>query len=181
MTKATIGTSFSAKAMLLFAFAYANISAGDNASTDNPFAGAWKLRSFVFEKADRTLNYPFGENPEGIAIYDAVGQMSAQIMRPDVPKFRSKERTGEPTDQEVRAAYEGFIGYGGTYEMDSVKKNVTFHIKVSSYPNWVGTDLKRSFEFSGDRLLLRANIPSMEGTPASLVQMWERLEQPGQK
>ena len=140
------------------------------------FVGAWTLHAFSFQKEDGSVIYPFGENPEGIAIYDATGHMSAQIMRAGIPKFHSGERTGEPTDVETRTAYEGFIGYGGTYGADPDKKTVVFHVKVSSYPNWVSTDLKRSFEFATNRLTLRAKIPSMEGIPATLVRVWDRVE-----
>jgi Lipocalin-like domain len=150
--------------------------AADTAPAPASFVGAWKLQSFSFQKEDGSVVYPFGEKPEGIAIYDARGHLSTQIMRADIPKFHSRERTGEPTDQETRTAYEGFIAYGGSYEVDADKKVVVFHVKVSSYPNWVGTDLKRSFEFAEGRLILRAKIPSMEGTPATLVQIWNRTD-----
>jgi hypothetical protein len=149
--------------------------AGNVALATTDFVGAWKLHSFVFQKEDGSVVYPFGEDPKGIAIYDAKGYMSTQIMRAGIPKFRSKERTGDPTDQEMRIAYEGFIGYGGTYETDAAKNGLVVHIRLSSYPNWVGTDLKRSFEFAGaDRFTLRARIPSMEGVPATLIQIWDR-------
>lgn len=150
--------------------------AGDTAPVMANLVGGWKLFSFSFQKEDGSVVFPFGENPVGIAIYDAKGNMSAQIMRADIPKFRSRERTGDPTDQEMRIAYEGYVGYGGKYDIDATNSAVVFHLKVSSYPNWVGTDLTRSLELAGnDRLTLRAKIPSMEGVPATLVQIWHRM------
>jgi hypothetical protein len=46
---------------------------------------------------------------------------------------------------------------------------VIHHVEGSLIPSWVGVDLRRRYEFSGDRLLLTAES---EHSLASLV--WQR-------
>jgi len=46
---------------------------------------------------------------------------------------------------------------------------VIHHVEAALYPGWVGTDLKRSYEFSGNQLILTA--ASANG---ALRLVWER-------
>jgi len=138
------------------------------------FVGAWKLQWFGFIKSNGQTKYPFGQHPDGVVMYDAKGRMSTQITRGDIPPFLSEERDGA-SDEEVRTAYEGFIGYYGTYEVDDRQQLVTFHIGGSSFPNWVGKTLKRHYEFEGGRLTLTTELKSVEGAPAILIQVWDKL------
>ena len=137
------------------------------------FVGTWKLHWFGFVKADGKTKYPFGEHPDGMVIYDPKGHVSIQITRGDVLPFSSEDRDGA-SDEEVRIAYEAFVGYYGTYEVNDSQRLVTFHIAGSSYPNWVGKALKRHYEFKGDYLTLTAELTSIEGAPAILIQVWEK-------
>jgi len=138
------------------------------------FVGAWKLQWFGFIKSNGQTKYPFGEHPDGVVMYDAKGRMSTQITRGDTPPFLSEERDGA-SDEEVRTAYEGFIGYYGTFEVDDSQRLVTFHIAGSSFPNWVGKTLKRHYEFEGGRLTFSTELKSVEGAPAILIQVWDKL------
>jgi hypothetical protein len=138
------------------------------------FVGAWKIQWFGFIKSNGQTKYPFGEHPVGVAMYDAKGRMSTQITLGNIPPFLSEERDGA-SDEEVRTAYEGFIGYYGTYEVDDRQQLVIFHIGGSSFPNWVGKTLKRHYQIEGGRLTLTTELKSVEGTPAILIQEWEKL------
>ena len=53
---------------------------------------------------------------------------------------------------------------------------VTHHLEGSLFPNWVGTDLKRFFEFSGNQLKLSTLPMPMGGQQVTGVLLWERLE-----
>jgi hypothetical protein len=155
----------------LLCLATSVMAAGDAAES---FVGTWKLHWFAFVKADGKTKYPFGEHPDGMVMYDPKGHMSTQITRGDVPPFLSEERDGA-SDEEVRIAYEGFVGYYGTYEVNDSQRIVSFHIAGSSFPNWVGKTLKRHYGFRGNRLTLTTELKSIEGTPAILIQVWEKL------
>jgi Lipocalin-like domain len=44
------------------------------------------------------------------------------------------------------------ICYFGKYTVDEAAKTLTFHIEGCSFPNWTGTDQKRSFTLGEDEL-----------------------------
>jgi len=50
-----------------------------------------------------------------------------------------------------------YVSYAGTYKI--VGDTVVHHVQASLYPDWVGTDLVRSYVFSDNRLTLRAEDP----------------------
>jgi len=80
--------------------------------------------------------------------------MSVQIMRRDRPDLSS---TGwqEISPEEIKAAAEGFTAFFGTYEIDESERVIIHRVEGHLLPNSVGKDLKRSFEFSGDQLILK--------------------------
>ena len=62
----------------------------------NKLIGAWKLVSFVEKPLNGSAqNYPMGERPTGIIMYTPDGYMSAQLMRPTMPRsfFPASETT----------------------------------------------------------------------------------------
>jgi len=117
--------------------------------------GTWKFESMKVETEKGEIVYPYGEKPFGMLIYTPSGHMSVLLMRPDRPRFASNDPlSGSP--EEIESAYGGFDAYCGTYSVDEEKGTVTHHIEGSKFPNWVGTDQVRNFQFSNDKLLLKA-------------------------
>lgn len=55
----------------------------------SPLVGTWKLISFAIHTEKDTVVYPFGEDAEGQLMYDAVGRISAQLMRKARPRCTS--------------------------------------------------------------------------------------------
>jgi len=47
---------------------------------------------------------------------------------------------------------QGSICYFGRYTIDEAAKAFIFHLEGCSFPNWTGTDQKRSFSLAGDEL-----------------------------
>jgi hypothetical protein len=66
------------------------------------------------------------------------------------PKFASNNRQ-EDTAEENKAVVQGNISYFGTYTVDEAAKILIFHIESCSFPNWNGTDQKRSFRYHRGR------------------------------
>jgi hypothetical protein len=87
-------------------------------------------------------------------MYQPEGHMSVVLMRPDRPKFASNNLM-EATTEEVETAFEGYISYCGSYEVNDQERSVTHHLQLSWFPNLIGTEQKRFFEFAGDRLMLK--------------------------
>jgi len=87
-------------------------------------------------------------------MYHPGGHMCGALMRTDRQKFASNNALAG-TPEEVKAAFEGYVGYCGTYEVNEQQRFVTHRVQLSWFPNWLGTEQKRFFEFVGDRLTLK--------------------------
>jgi hypothetical protein len=96
-------------------------------------------------------------------------------MRPDRPKFASNNVVAG-TPEEIKAAFEGYVSYCGSYEVNEQGGFVTHRVELSWFPNWLGTEQKRFFEFAGDRLTLKT--PPLTGYGGAQVHrlIWERLK-----
>jgi hypothetical protein len=102
--------------------------------------GAWKLISFEIQKKNGEVTYPFGKNVQGSIIYTDSGRFSAQVMRPDLPKFASGDQM-KGTAEEIKANYEGCVSYYGHYKFDSENNIVIHHVEGSLFPNWEGNEI----------------------------------------
>lgn len=135
------------------------------------FRGCWKLVSSEFKSSDGNVFQPYGEDPVGMSINDGKGHFSAQIMRRDRPKFEA-----DPEDPEVlKAAYQGYLAYFGTTEVDEEKKMRTNHVEGALNPNWVGGDQIRYFEFSDGRLIFRTAPIKIGEFEVTGTLAWERI------
>ena len=140
----------------------------------NPFTGTWKLIACEFRSADGHIEFPFGHDALGMIIYDASGNMAVQIIRADLPKFVSGDKYNG-TPEEVKAAFEGSLAYFGRYGVDEAAGTLTHHVVGSTFPNWIGSDQKRYFVFSGEHLMLTTPPILMGGVMTTGVLVWERL------
>jgi len=144
-------------------------------SSKEPFAGAWKLISLEQRRSNGEVSYPMGQDAEGWIMYDGSGHMCVQLTRPNRPKFASNDFL-KGTPEEIKSAFESYFAYCGTYEVNEKEGFVIHHIQLSLFPNWIGTDQKRFFEFSGDRLTLSTPPFQANGTQQTLRLVWERLK-----
>jgi hypothetical protein len=142
-------------------------------TTIQRFISAWKLVTSEFHTSDGKVTYPLGEKAVGILMYDGGGRMAAQLMRPDRPKFASGDMRGG-TPEEIKTAVEGYVAYFGTYEVDDKKGTVVHHVEASLFPNWLGQDQIRFFEFSADLLTLKTLPILSGGQEITGVLVWKR-------
>jgi hypothetical protein len=143
----------------------------------NSLVGAWRLVSV--QGTDATFHFAY-EHPTGIITYDRSGWMTVQI---DVKGVRKPFVRGPAsgTVEEKVAAFDNYIAYYGTYELDLKAQTITHHLADASQPNWRGVNNVRWFEFQGDdRLLL---IPREDGNGgvidrknAAYKLLWERIK-----
>ena len=120
----------------------------------NGLIGTWRLVRYFDTDASGNVSYPFGKKPMGYFIYDPTGHLSVQIMRvPATPNFASGA-DDRGTDAEVRAAYDGYLAYFGTYRIDQAKGVVTHVVEGSLKPSYTGTDQPRPFRLEGDTLII---------------------------
>ena len=137
------------------------------------FAGTWRLLECYGKWSDGRISYPYGDKPEGQLIYDGHGNFSGQIAGSGRPAFETGNLL-KGTPEEIKTAFEGYIAYYGTYEVDEVKGQVTHHVQSALFPNWIGDIQTRNFEFEGKKL--RLNTQPIKGSRADLTNtlLWER-------
>lgn len=140
-----------------------------DAQTAQHFVGHWRLISYEQRSTTGEVTQPFGKDPIGRISYDADGHMSAQLMRRDRPSFANSDPV-KGTDAEIRQAFTLYLAYYGSYTVDEKAGTVTHHLEGAWFPNWIGTNQVRRYEFNGNRLTLQADLPAGHGT---LV--WERI------
>lgn len=138
------------------------------------FIGTWNLISNEWKSDDGQVTYPLGRNTLGQLMYDGKGNMSAQLTNPARPRFASDDWL-KGTLEEMKSAFQGYRCYFGTYDVDEKKKIVTHHVKGSIFPNYMGQDNVRYYEFSGNRLIL-TTVPVLIGGKNLVARLvWERL------
>jgi Lipocalin-like domain len=104
----------------------------------------------------------YGPNQKGSLIFEANGRFSLQLMRADLSKYASNNRT-QGTPAEYKATAEGSISYFGTYSVSGT--DLMLHVEGSTFPNWTGTDQKRvNLSVTGDGL--KYTNPTPSGGPA---------------
>ncbi len=122
------------------------------------FHGTWRLLAYESLAPDGSITLPFGEAPAGLLIYTTDGRMSGQVMR------RTRDRLASgPLDN--------YIAYFGAFSIDDAAREVVHSVEGSLYPNWIGTQQRRGFTFSGNRLTLTA---ALKRNPSVNRLTWER-------
>ena len=155
--------------MLSVILLFLGLPAGAYSQTAQRFVGHWRLISYEQRSTSGEVTEPLGKDPIGRISYDTDGHMSAQLMRRDRSRFANSDpRKG--TDAEIRDAFTGYSAYYGSYSVDEKSGTVTHHVEGAWFPNWIGTKQVRRYEFSGNRLILRADLPAGPG-----VLVWERI------
>jgi len=142
-----------------------------HAQTAKDLVGAWIAVSNVAEQSG-VKSEPYGANPQGMLIFEADGRYGLILSRKDVPKFASNSRTNGTAD-ENKAVVQGTISHFGRYTVSPADKSIIFHIELSTYPNFNGTEQKRSFELVGDEL--KYTVPAFSGG-GTAVAAWKRAK-----
>jgi hypothetical protein len=135
--------------------------------------GAWRLVSATERMSDGTERPDPNVGPQGrgYIIYTATGQVCAMLGNSQRPRWAVP---GQPTNAEARAIPDNMVAYCGTYSVDETGGFVVHHVEIDLSPNVVGTDRKRFFTVTGDRLILRAAPPLPDGVQALTI-TWTRV------
>ncbi len=140
--------------------------------TQNPFVGTWRLLSYEVRRADGEVRYPWGQDPVGLLMYSEEGYVSVAMMSANRPRFAAKDIKRGTIEEKV-AAVDTYISYCGRYEVQG--DTVIHHVEVCLFPNWIGNDQKRTFEFDGDRLLLSTEPIAVGEMNWTGHLIWERI------
>lgn len=135
-------------------------------SAKSRFVGNYKL--IKFESLDEKGASRPGAYDAGRIMYDAAGQMAAQLMRTNRPKVN-------PTnDTDRSSAYQSYFAYYGGYTIDEAKGTVVHHLQGSTNPSSTGTDFVRYFKFSDDGKFLTLSVKNAKGQVTGVL-TWERF------
>ena len=134
--------------------------------------GTWTMVSNVNTRPDGSTYEAPCPNPRGVFILDANGHFAITILGDARRKFASNNRL-EGTPDENKAAVQGAIAYFGAYTVNEADHTLNIHIERCTFPNWDGTDQKRSVTITGDEMKY-TNTAASGGGKAELV--WKRAK-----
>lgn len=136
------------------------------------FVGTWRLVSLQHKTEDGQIRYPFGQDARGYIMYNPDGYMGVAIMNPHRPRYASDDFRGG-TSREKEAAADTYVSYCGKFEVQG--NRVIHHVEISLFPNFVGQDIVRYFEFQSNHLTLTTPPFLFEGRKETGRLVWERV------
>ena len=125
-----------------------------NTEIRNPLAGAWKLISLEEPSADGRLHRA---DCAGMFVFTGDGKASIQVMY----------RTAQTDNTYAQGGYEASYG---NYRIDD-SSTFTFHIEGALVRTLIGKDLKRRYEISNNRLIVKSTDPNEHWKV-----VWERCQ-----
>lgn len=112
--------------------------------------GVWQLMRYVDTPDGAPAIYAFGEKPVGQFVFTKEGQFSINIMRnPPAPATASVDI--DP-DACIPVWY---CSYFGTYKLADNGRQWVAHVDGGNIPSYINTSQTRSFEMSGQRMIIR--------------------------
>jgi hypothetical protein len=162
-----------ALALLLLTLCAAAVTAQPAADPGSVLVGTWTLVSVDNVLPDGSRVQPYGPGPQGLLIFDAQGRYALQIFRAGRAPFASNDKS-RGTAEEYKATIEGINTHFGRYVVDAASRSITFRIEHASFPNWEGTEQKRTFTQTGAEL--RYTVPTTTtGGAATGEVVWRRV------
>ena len=118
--------------------------------------GTWKFLNYVRTDPSTGKNVKiFGGHPRGWLIYTAEGRMMVIV----VPENRKPlEKDADRIEH-----HKQMVAYTGRYTLADGK--VIHHVDVAWNEAWIGTDIVRSYNINGDRLII-TTAPTKYGLDA---------------
>jgi len=120
----------------------------DHEAARNRLAGAWHLASLEEEGADGKIHRA---DCTGLLVFTSDGHMSVQVMYQNLPAATNAAP--------VQYAQNGYEASFGTYEIDDAH-SFTFHVEGALVRTLLGKELKRGYELSGKKLVVKSSDPN---------------------
>jgi hypothetical protein len=145
--------------------------AADEGTITERLAGAWSLVSLVANQGDNRLDV-FGPEPRGQMILSPDGYFSTLTTVASLPDFASSNRL-QGTPEEYEAIGKGANAHYGTYTVDEERGTISFHVDVSTFPNWDGQEHVRIFTLDGELLSYVNPASTVQASTVEVV--WRKL------
>jgi hypothetical protein len=151
--------------------AAAPANAAASASDRATFVGTYRLLWTEMKDASGAWTRTPTFNSVGYITYADTGHMGVHIM----PRNRQPFAATLPTPEEALAALRGYAAYFGTFSVDE-KDKVVVHHRAGQIDPGGAPELRRFYEFTGDRLILTPDPPAGGGKDKATNRLiWERL------
>jgi Lipocalin-like domain len=141
-------------------------------SVKKQFVGVWTLVSVENRNADSSITLPYGENPQGMLVFELNGDYAIQILKAVRPNVAANDKN-KATAEENAALVQGNNSHFGTYSIDETKHAITFHVEHAFYPNWEGTVQVRSYTLENN-LLRYVVTHTTNGGAVTAVVVWKK-------
>lgn len=109
------------------------------------FVGAWRLASLEAPGADGQMHRA---DSTGLLVFTRDGHISVQVMERNPP-----QQTAAGPEQYSQGGYEASFG---TYQINENAHTFNFHVEGALVRTLIGKDLPRSYEFSGNQLIIKS-------------------------
>ena len=133
--------------------------------------GTWLLVSSVDIDSSGTRTDTWGRNPLGTYMFDDAGHFAQIVLRSDLPKAPSREKT---TSEQAKAVVLGSLAMFGTYTVDEAARTVNVHFLGSTFAGFNGTDGRRIVEMTTPDELKFSNSGRAGGGKGQSV--WRRAK-----
>lgn len=134
--------------------------------------GTWHLKSINLVHSNGIQTEMFGENPNGIAMFDSDGYMNTQMGAHNRPLF-SSESINQGTPEEISMAFNSYMAFYGKYSEVS-PGTLSVRIVACLFPNWVEKEIIRYAEIADNTLIL-LTPPTKIGLDEIIVKaIWQR-------
>jgi hypothetical protein len=142
------------------------------ASIANQLTGTWRLIAYQEKLENGSVVNPYGETPQGIAIFEPGGYVSVQVMK--IPRVSFPAGYDRATVEQVKAVHEAYLAYYGTWAVDEGHTVVVENIRGSNQPYLNNQITTQMFDFDGKRLNLRTVFDN-HGEEHSVLFVWEKI------
>ncbi|MBU8900305.1 hypothetical protein DRW03_07330 [Corallococcus sp. H22C18031201] len=174
--KRTPWRALTAGALLLLALPFiAREADARGKSVADQLVGTWTLVLVDNVLPDGTRVQLYGAQPQGLLMFDGQGRYSLHILRAGRTRFAASDKS-QGTPEENQATVRGTNSHFGRYSVDEKERTLTFHIDHASFPNWEGTEQRRTFTLTGDELKYIVPAPTTGGTGTLGEVQWRRAK-----
>lgn len=133
--------------------------------------GSWFLReAYAVGPRGERMHDVYGGRPSGVIHYSSDGRMMALIAHEGRERLDG-DRQAAPEHQRAEA-YKSSIAYAGQFSLEAGW--ILHSVDISTYPNWVGTVLRRSVTFEQDTVVLTTPPQMQDGVETVIKLVWQR-------
>jgi hypothetical protein len=136
--------------------------------------GTWTLVSVDNIYPDKSRVHPYGDNPQGLLIFDVNGNYAIQIFKAKRTNVISGDKN-KCTPEENAELVQGSNSHFGKYNVDETTNTITFNIEHASFPNWEGTVQKRTYTYTGNVMKYVVTHTTQGGQAVVAEVTWQRL------